>query len=173
MTKKLLIVSAVAALLALAGPAQADTSIGGGMAAGDDGSAALNLNVRQTYDPLVSTSIIEIQPFAELGVHYWTDDDSVWGASLAPGIKVTLFTTAPFQPYLVGSVGGAINTDDHFESRDLGSNLLFRTQGAVGVQFGEGMRHRIQGEYTNYSTWGITDHDDGYNTYGVGYGYSF
>ena len=173
MTKKVLFGTAVAILLAFAGPAQADTSIGGGIAAGDDSSTAFNLNLRQTYDPFVSNEIFELQPFADVGLHAWTEDDTVWGASLAPGLKMTLFTTAPIQPYMAGSVGGIVLSDDKFDSRDLGSHALFKTQGAVGVQFGEGMHHRVQGEYTNYSTWGISDNDDGYNTYGVSYGYSF
>ena len=109
MTRKILFGTAVALLLAFAGPAQADTSVGVGAAFGDDDSAAFTLNLRQTYDPLVSSELAEIQPFVDLGVHAWNgDDDTVWGASLAPGLKLTLFTTAPFQPYMAGSVGGAV-----------------------------------------------------------------
>ncbi len=173
MSKKLTLGVAVACLLALSGPALADTSVGGGVAYGDGGTAAYTLNVRQSYEPLFTSEILELQPFADLSVHAWNDDETVWGASLAPGLRLTLFTTAPFQPYLAGSVGGTVLSDEKFDDRDLGSHALFRTQGAVGVRFGENLKHRVQGEYTNYSTWGLTDTDDGYNTYGVTYGYSF
>ncbi len=173
MTKKIIFGTTVALLLAFAGPVQAETSVGGSIAYGDEDSTAFGANVRQSYDPLFSSEIAELQPFVDLGVFGWTEEDTVWGASLSPGLRLTLFTTAPFQPYLAGSVGGAVVSDEKFESRDLGSNVLFKTQGAAGIRFGENMNHRIQGEYTNYSTWGITDTDDGYNTFGVSYGYSF
>ena len=152
----------------------AETTVGGGVSVGEGSSMAYNLNVRQSYEPWLSGEVGELQPTAELSGFAWVDDDdTVWGASLAPGLRFTLFTTANFQPYMEGSVGGAVISDEKLDSRDLGSHALFKTKGIVGVQFGESMRHRVQGEYTNYSTWGLTDTDDGYSTVGVSYGFSF
>lgn len=151
----------------------ADTSVGGSVAIGESDTMAYTLRARQSYEPWVSGEAGEIRPTAELGGFAWVgDDDTVWGGYLAPGLRLTMFTTASFQPYLAASVGGAAVSDEHIESRDLGSPVLFRTQGAVGVQFGESLNHSIQGEYTTYSTWGITDSDN-YSTVGVSYGFSF
>ena len=152
----------------------AETTVAGSVAVGESSSMAYNVNVRQTYEPWFSGEAASLQPLMELSGFAWVgDDNTVWGASLAPGLRFTMFTTANFQPYLEGSVGGAAISDDELDSRDLGSNVLFRTKGVVGVQFGESMRHSVQGEYTNYSTWGISNTDDGYSTVGVSYGFSF
>ncbi len=85
----------------------------------------------------------------------------------------TLGTSASFEPYLGASVGGAVITEDRFNSMDLGSHALFKSKGTIGVRFGDALRHKIQGEYTNYSTWGLTTPNDGFTTYGLLYGYSF
>lgn len=152
----------------------AHTAVEAGAAAGESGSIAYNLGVKQTYDPWLSNELLEITPTAYLGGHVWDrSNDTVWGATLAPGLVLSMFTTSDITPYLAGSLGGTVISDSNFGPRDLDSNLLFMTKGAAGVQFGESRQHRIQGEYTNYSTWGLTSNDDGYSTVGLSYGYSF
>ena len=153
----------------------AGTSAGFSAARGQSDSYAYSLFLRQSYEPWLSGSIGELAPNVEIGGHAWTHDDTdtVWGAYAAPGVTFTLFTNAALQPYMGGSLGGAINSEDKVGARDLGSHALFRTKGVVGVQFGESLNHRLQGEYINYSNWGIANTDDGYSTYGVSYGYSF
>jgi hypothetical protein len=154
----------------------ATTSVGVGAGRGESDSMAYSLNVTQTYEPLVSNEVMDLSPTAEIGAHVWVpdgDDHSVWGGFLAPGLRFTLNTTAPLRPYLEGSVGGAVNSDDRFRSRKLGSHALFRSRGAVGVSFGDEFRHRVQGDYVHYSTWGLTKNNDGHGTWGVSYGYSF
>lgn len=164
----------VCGLLAAGAARAASTSVGIGASAGQDSSMAYTLQITQSYEPWLSNEAMELKPFVELGGFVWTnDDDTLGGASLAPGLKFTLHTNAPFQPFLAGSVGGAILSEDKFDDRDLGSPALFKTKGIAGVEFGRGMRHRIQGEYTHYSTWGLTDNDDGYSTWGLSYSYSF
>ena len=176
--KNILCSAVIAAYVLAAGMAHAATTTAGvSVGRGDSHSMAYSLQVGQTYEPWLSNEACELAPTMELGGHAWVDDkdhvDTVWGMSLAPGLRFVLFTSSSFRPYLAGSVGGAVNSDDHLDDRDLGSNVLFRTKGTVGVDFGEGNKHHVQGNYTNYSTWGISDPDDGYNTYGMSYGYSF
>ncbi|MDR1489802.1 MAG: acyloxyacyl hydrolase, partial [Desulfovibrio sp.] len=154
----------------------ANTSAGLNVSRGESDSMSYSVNIAQKYDPLLSNSVIDIAPVAEIGGHAWVpkhDTPTVWGGFLAPGVRLTLNTDSFIQPYVEGTVGGEVNSKDKLGDRDLGSNVLFRTRGAVGVSFGEEFRHRIQGEYTNHSTWGITKHNDGNATYGVSYGYSF
>lgn len=152
----------------------AHTAVEMSIAHGQSSSVAYNLGIKQTYEPWISSSLLELTPTAYLGGHVWDrSSDTTWGATVAPGLVLNLFTTSDFTPYLAGSVGGTVISDDDFGPRDFGSHVLFMTKGAAGVQFGEGRRHRVQGEYTNYSTWGLTSKDDGYSTVGVSYGYSF
>jgi hypothetical protein len=137
---------------------------------------AYSLNLTQKYQPVLSNDILEITPLAEIGAHVWVpknDSPSVWGGFLAPGLRLTLNTEAPVRPYVEGTVGGAVNSDDKMDDRKLGSHVLFRTRGAVGVSFGDSYQHRVQGDYINHSTWGITKNNDGNSTYGLSYGYSF
>ena len=72
MSKKLALGVAVACLLAFGGPARADTSVGGGIAYGDGGTAAYSLNVRQSYEPLFTSEILaEVEKrFAAGGLRY-------------------------------------------------------------------------------------------------------
>ena len=155
----------------------AATSLGVDIARGDSDSMAYSLRVAQKYAPWYSSGLFEIGPSAEVGAQAWVDNksnvDTVWGAFLAPGLYFTLFTDAPIRPFLAASVGGAVNSEDHMNNRDFGSHVLFRTRGSVGLSFGDEYRHTIQGSYTNYSTWGLTDPNDGYGTYGMSYSYSF
>lgn len=164
-----------AALLCATAASAASTSAGINVSRGQDDSMAYSLNILQKYTPWVDNENIEISPLAEMGAHLWVPEhgDNVFGGYLAPGVRLALHTSAPLQPYLEGSVGGAINTEDEIEDRELGSNVLFRTRGSVGVSFGDSLRHRVQGDYVHYSTWGLTNKNDGYDTYGVSYGYSF
>lgn len=171
------ICATIALLLFSAGAAWGGTSVTGSVSRGESHSMAYSLGVFQTYEPWFEGTLGELTPTMELSGHLWvpddSDDDNVWGVSLAPGLKFVMFTDTSFNPYIGASIGGIAVSDRDMGSRDLGSNVLFKSKGVVGVEFGEGSRHRIQGEYTNYSTWGITTTDDGYSTWGASYGYSF
>lgn len=155
----------------------AGTTIGADVARGDSDSMAYSLRISQKYAPWISNSLFELGPLAEVGGHAWVDNkddvDTVWGGYLTPGLYMTLFTDAPVQPFLSGSVGGAVNSKDRLDERNLGSHVLFRTRGSVGLSFGDDYRHSIQGNYTHYSTGGLTDKNDGYSTYGMSYNFSF
>ena len=157
----------------------ASTSVGVNVSRGQSDTMAYSLNIAQRYEPWIASDICSLAPIAELGGHAWVpddddhDNDTVWGGYFAPGLRFTMNTDKQVRPYLEASVGGALNSDDEIDDRDLGSNLLFRTRGSVGLNFGDDYRHRIQGDYIHYSTWGITNTNDGYNTYGLSYGYSF
>jgi hypothetical protein len=176
MRRILILVGAVLVLTASASAAAAaSTSAGVNVSRGQEDSMAYSLNILQKYEPWVDNENLEISPLAEIGGHLWVPehDDKVWGGYLAPGLRVTLNTSSQIRPFLEGTVGGAVNSEDHLDDRDLGSNALFRTRGTVGVSFGDGHRHTLRGDYVHYSNWGLASKNDGYDTYGVSYGYSF
>lgn len=164
-------------LLSASAAAAATTTAGVSIARGQSDSMAYSLHIKQQYEPWVSNELFDFSPVAELGGHAWVDDDddvdTVWGGFLAPGVRFALNTDKALQPYLEATVGGALNSDDELDERKLGSHALFRTRGSVGVAFGEEARHRVQGDYVHYSTWGLTKNNAGYSTYGLSYGYSF
>lgn len=157
--------------------AAASTSVGIGVSRGESSSMAYSLNFLQKYEPWIDNGIFEISPTAELGGHAWVDNksdvDTVWGAYLAPGLHLSLYTDSRIRPYLSGSVGGTVNSRDELDDHELGSHVLFRTRGSLGVTFGEDFRHRVQGDFVNHSNWGLSNTNDGYSTYGLSYGYSF
>lgn len=166
----------VGLLICSAGVAVASSvDISGSVARGQADSMAYQLGVTQTYDPLISNEVLGLTPFIGLSGHLWvpSDGDNVWGATFAPGLTLDFFTRSNFQPYLKGAVGPTVLSKRHVDDRDLGSNVVIMTRGALGANFGDNLQHHIEGQYTHHSTWGITNHDEGYDTYGVSYGYSF
>jgi len=167
----------IAALLFAQTALAAQTTVGGTVSRGESDSMAYSLDVTQSYEPWISNEICQLAPLAELGGHAWTpddsDDDTVWGAHLGVGVRFTLFTNKILRPFLEGTVGGAVNSEDNMGPRDLGSNVLFRTRGAVGLNFGESYQHTVRGDVVHHTTWGLTNTDDGYTNYGLSYGYSF
>ena len=176
--KKELIIAILLSALTFQGTAlAASTSVGANISRGQGDSMAYTLNISQMYEPWLSNGVCELAPLAEIGAHAWdpddNDDDTVWGGYLGIGLRFSLFTDKVIRPYLEGSFGGAINSEDSIDGRDLGSHALFRSRGSVGVNFGETYNHKVQGDVVHFSTGGLTNKNDGYTTYGVSYGYSF
>ncbi|MDR0339684.1 MAG: acyloxyacyl hydrolase [Desulfovibrio sp.] len=165
----------LALLVSLSPASPADTSAGINVSRGKEDSMAYSLNVMQKYESWIDNENLTLGPLAEIGAHAWVPDhdDTIFGGFLAPGLRLALNTNAQIQPYLEGSVGGALNSKRKIDRLDLGSHALFRSRGTVGLSFGDELRHRIQGDYVHYSTMGLTKENDGYDTYGVSYGYNF
>lgn len=176
--KKRLLLAALLCVVALNGPAlAASTTVGGNISWGQGDSTAYTLSISQMYEPWISADVCELAPLAEIGGHVWnpdeSDKDAVWGGYIAVGLRFSLITNKPIKPFIEGSFGGVVNSDDTMGTRDLGSHALFRSRGSVGVNFGEAYNHKIQGDVIHFSTAGLTNNNDGYTTYGVAYGYSF
>ena len=152
-----------------------DVVLEGSIAAGDEDSMAYQIGVRQHFDPFYSGDLFDITPSLGISAHAWVPDhgDTVWGASVPLGLNFRMVTSAGFRPYLSGYIGPTVLSDDHLDRKDLGSNVLIMTKGAVGVNFGDMLQHRVEGQYTHHSTWGISNTDPGHDTWGVSYGYSF
>ena len=152
-----------------------DVVLDANVARGDEDSMVYKVGVTQEFDPFYSGEIIDITPSLGLAAHAWVPDhgDTIWGATIPLGLRFRMFTNAGFRPYLAGSIGPTFLSDDKLDHKDLGSQVLIMTRGAVGVNFGDNLQHRIEGNYTHHSTWGITNTDPGYDSWGFSYGYSF
>ncbi|MBQ4132558.1 MAG: acyloxyacyl hydrolase [Desulfovibrionaceae bacterium] len=152
-----------------------DVVLEGSVAGGDEDSMAYQIGVRQHFDPFYAGDLFDITPSLGINAHAWVPDhgDTIWGATVPLGLRFRMFTTAGFRPYIAGYLGPTFLSDDHLDHKDLGSNVMIMSRGVVGVNFGDSLQHRIEGQYTNHSTWGIADTDPGYDTWGVSYGYSF
>ncbi len=170
------IISLLCLLLLSSGLAIAsEVVVSGSISRGQSDSMAYQLGVAQVYDPWVSTEVFDLTPSLGLAGHAWAPDhgDTIWGATIPLGLRFRLVTSSSFRPYLSGTIGPTFLSDDKLDDRDLGSRVLIMSGGNLGVDFGETLQHRIEGQYRHYSTWGITSTDPGYNTYGLSYGYSF
>jgi len=152
-----------------------DTVVEANVAVGQEDSIAYQVGVRQDFDPLYEGETFDLTPSLGINGHAWVPDhgDTIWGATVPLGMRFRMFTSAGFRPYLSGSIGPTFLSDDELDNRDLGSRVLIMTRGAVGVNFGDSLQHRVEGVYTHHSTWGIANTDPGYDTVGVSYGYSF
>ena len=163
-------------ILMAAGFANAsEVELEGSVARGQESSMAYQLGAKQTFDPLYSGDSFDITPSLGISGHAWVPDhgDTVWGATVPLGLRFRMFTTAGFRPYLSGAIGPSFLSESWIDDRDLGSHVLIMTRGALGANFGDTLQHRIEGQYTHHSSWGIANTDPGYDTYGVSYGYSF
>lgn len=176
--KKTLLLAFLFLVAVMSNQAQAaSTSVGINVSRGQGDSMAYTLNVAQMYESWISNGVCELAPLAEVGAHVWdpddNDEDAIWGGYLGVGLRFSLLTNNVIRPYIEGGVGGALNSERRIDGRNLGSHALFRTRGAVGVNFGEAYNHKVQGDVIHFSTYGLTHSDDGYTTYGLSYGYSF
>lgn len=152
----------------------ARTAVDVSAAAGDGDTTAYGLHARQTYESWFAGDVGELKPTLMAGGFAWVgEDDTVWGVDAAPGLMFSFYTDADIRPFIAAASGGALISDKKIESRELGTTFQFRSTGSVGVEFGESLSHRIQADFTHYSNLGFNHFNDGYDTYGFTYGYSF
>ena len=141
---------------------------------GDSSTLNGDLTLRRSFDPLYAGDVIEISPFVEgSGVYWHNDEDSIVGAGAAVGLTVSFWRTGAVSPFIAGSFGGFLLSDDTISSRDLGCLFQFRSKGSIGLRFGNLFRHSIQFDVAHFSNAGLSSHNAGFNTYGVAYGFRF
>ena len=71
------------------------------------------------------------------------------------------------------ALGGLMCRGVSAASHSLGCNFQFRTKGSAGIRFGESYRHDVQVDVAHFSNAGLNNHNSGFNTYGVSYGFRF
>ena len=160
---------------ALAGEATASgTTIGVAVAGGENSSQAYDLYVTQVLEPFLGNETISLNPLLEAGLQAWDrSDKTVWGANGNLGLGVYLFPEGDVRPFVMGTFGYAHISGKTFGNRNLGTHSQFRTRGSLGIDFGEDCRHTFKINFTHYSNGGMAHDNDGYNTIGGSYGFTF
>ena len=154
----------------------ADPSVHFALGYGTGDSVTYDLYLKHTFMPLVSNANFELKPITNLGVTLWEDTnshDTAHGIYGAFGLQLNLRPWTEFQPYLAISGGPSYFSEEHFVGRDLGGYFLFNTHALLGVEFGKSLRHNLNVNLTHYSNGHTYDDNDGLNSVGLAYGYSF
>ena len=143
--------------------------------AGDSSSITGDITLRYAFSPLYQNSSIKLRPLGEASAVYWqheTDNDE-WGGGLSVGLQLVFFRNGSWRPYFSGVIGGFLVSDNDFGSQHLGGVFQFRSKAALGFQFGQDFKHRIQIDAAHFSNAGIYDRNSGFNTFGISYGFRF
>lgn len=149
-------------------------SVSLGMNGGDADTITGDLSLRYTLNPFYGNDMLEIRPLIECAGVYWKrDHDAIWGGGIAGGAVVDFWREGSWRPYVSGSFGGFMLSDNKIASHSLGCNFQFRTKGSAGIRFGESYRHDVQVDVAHFSNAGLNNHNSGFNTYGVSYGFRF
>ena len=149
-------------------------SVSLGMNGGDADTITGDLSLRYTLNPFYGNDMLEIRPLIECAGVYWKrDHDAIWGGGIAGGAVVDFWREGSWRPYVSGSFGGFMLSDNKIASHSLGCNFQFRTKGSAGIRFGESYRHDVQVDVAHFSNAGLNNHNSGFNAYGVSYGFRF
>ena len=149
-------------------------SVSLGMNGGDADTITGDLSLRYTLNPFYGNDMLEIRPLIECAGVYWKrDHDAIWGGGIAGGAVVDFWREGSWRPYVSGSFGGFMLSDNKIASHSLGCNFQFRTKGSAGIRFGESYRHDVQVDVAHFSNAGLNNHNSGFKTYGVSYGFRF
>jgi len=162
--------------LILTGQAAAfDSSLNLAGGVGNQDSATIDLYLKQTYSPWWSGERMELRPFTTQGLTYWfhnSRSEEVAGVLLSFGLQLS-YAGDYFQPYVSVNAGPSLVSERRFVDRDLGGHFLFNTRAMLGVRFGQEYRHNLGFHATHYSNAHLNDENDGFNTLGLSYGYTF
>jgi len=158
-----------------ASTAFAELSLNFAIGRGNDSSTTYDPYAQYTFNPWVSGENFELRPFATGGMTFWDDhdtSDSVWGILASLGLRLA-YTGGDIQPYLSLNAGPSYISQKQFVHRDLGGHFIFNTRVMLGLSFGQDLRHTISAHGTHYSNARTQSENDGFNTYGLAYGFSF
>lgn len=102
-----------------------------------------------------------------LSYGYWKTTDyahyqtlSTYG--LAPVLRWYFFNNATATPFLQGSIGAAVLSNNYFGDRALGSNVLFQDQGGIGLAFGADKEMFTSLQMLHYSNAGLAKQNSGF-----------
>lgn len=176
MKKSSVLALALLAGLVLSGPAAfAEWSFNFAGGRGNNDSTTYDPYVQYTFNPWVSGDSFELTPFVTGGMTFWEENDtsdSVWGVLASLGLRLS-YTAASVRPYLALNAGPSYISQKHFVGRDLGGHFIFNTRVMLGLTFGQDFRHNFSIHGTHYSNAHTQSENDGLNTFGLAYGYSF
>lgn len=155
--------------------ARAEWSVNFAGGRGNNDSTTFDPYVQYTFNPWVESDNFELSPFVTGGMTFWDENDasdSVWGVLASLGLRLA-YTGANVRPYLALNAGPSYISQKQFVGRDLGGHFIFNTRVMLGLGFGEDYRHNFSAHGTHYSNARTQSENDGFNTFGLAYGYSF
>ena len=176
---KKLILSLMLTILLNAGLAERaaafDPSLNFAIGSGHVDSVTFDLWLQQTYGTWFSGDSWTVRPLTTQGVTFWHDpDESEAVVGLLASIGVVLnYYGETVQPYVMINAGPSIISETYFADRHLGGHFIFNTRVMGGLRFGENFRHNLSVHATHYSNAYIYEDNDGFNTVGLAYGYTF
>jgi hypothetical protein len=156
--------------------AEAQVSFNLAIGQGAQESVTYDPYLQYTFEPWLSGESYELRPFVTGGLTFWDDtdsSDSVWGLVAAVGLKLA-YSGESLRPFVSLSGGPSYISQDTFVGRDLGGgHYLFNCRAMLGLDFGQDYRHSLSVHATHYSNGRTQSNNDGFNTWGLAYGYSF
>ena len=174
----------ILALALAAGPAAAeDTALRAGLSYGTHSSTSFDLYLQQSFEPWLERVGYQLVPYANLGLTFWSGDkkdypkaknDRAWGLVATLGLRLEMNTWETARPYLAFNVGPTYIQDKEFLGLDMGGgHYLFNLRASLGLILGEDRRHNLSLDASHYSNCYTQSANDGYNSLGLSYGYSF
>ena len=145
------------------------------LGAGTSDSLSVDLYLRQDYEPWLRGESYTLHPFTTEGLTYWHKDsggDDVFGILASVGLQLSYFGDS-FRPYVSVNAGPSLISEKTFVERDLGGHFIFNTRAMIGLRFGQDFRHNLSVHATHYSNAHLYDDNDGFNSVGLSYGFSF
>ena len=107
-------------------------SVSLGMNGGDADTITGDLSLRYTLNPFYGNDMLEIRPLIECAGVYWKrDHDAIWGGGIAGGAVVDFWREGSWRPYVSGSFGGFMLSDNKIASHSLGCMQLSDFSGII------------------------------------------
>lgn len=148
--------------------------LGGGVGMGELDAVVGEIYIGYEFSPFVSWEDWSLQPLVRLSGMVWSNEsDSLGAAFLSAGLVLSMPGGDLWRPYVAATVGGGVISEDDFDSKHLGGPFQFRDSLALGIRFGEELRHKLEITGSHYSNAGIYDRNQGYDSVGLSYGYVF
>lgn len=174
--KKITALWVLLAVIGLAAPLFAQTSVNVSAAVGNRDSLVYDLYLQQDFNPWLDNQCWSLSPFVTGGLTLWDDSDSsdsVWGLMASFGLRLDYHGWDNVQPFVSLNGGPSYISQKTFVKRDFGGHFQFNSRAMVGVRFGDEFRHQLGAHATHYSNARTQSENDGFNYLGLAYGYAF
>ena len=151
-----------------------EISLAGTVAHGEESSQAYDLYVQYVFTPWYQNDALALKPLATAGISLWErPGKSIWGANVNVGLMLQFSGGEYWQPFIAGTFGMTVLSSDEFNDLNLGCREQFRSRASLGISFGKGFGHMVKCDVTHYSNASMAANNDGYNTIGLSYGFTF
>ncbi len=151
-----------------------DFSLAAAIAHGEKNSQAYDVYGQYAFSPWYQGESVSVKPLITSGVSLWKrPNKELWGGNVNAGLMLEFAGGGNWRSFISGTFGITILSSDEFDNLDLGCREQFRSRGSIGISFGENFQHTVQCNVTHYSNGSMATKNDGYNTLGIVYGFTF